>query len=401
MAEDAGPERAARELLPRLPKTFAPAFNERINQWSLLFPPEQRQFAAQVRWLAKLPAAAFKELFAPVTALEKRMDLPSFSGAKEISVQQSGVLARSPLYPQWREEVASVFSRMDEGAATYSGALGRIRRLIIAALPPGLPEPKQPLWADLAKQGAWVDLEKPWNIASPPLFGALLRRETPAGLEPLETSWILDAGAAIAAPDESATVLSWPRLEPLRREFLSRLNRIRRDLKSVDDTNEELRQLDIRKFAGEPLAASPRLLEFVRALLLSGNGSLVFPNSFVQWGASEALRRAQPQFLAAVFGMRQRLKPFSSSVLFEDQNRSNPAPDEDDPAGSLVDGELLAAYVHLAAQRIPAYEGRTLTLMASGSSPRILVLGARSIPGGSWSVETLLAFAGRWLRDQA
>lgn len=401
MAE-AGPPRAARELIPRLPRTFAPAFNERLNQWSLLFPAEQRQFASQVGWLAGLSESDFNKLFAPVLDVEKRMDLSHFTpGAKEISVQQTGVLARSPLYPQWRDEVARVFSQMDEGAATYDSPLTRIPRLIVAALPAGLPAPKEPLWTALAKEGAWVELEKPWSTLAPGLLDDLLKREPPAGLEGIETSWILETESRFGPGDESTTVLSWTGLEPVRREFLARLNRIRRDLKSVDDTNEELKRLDLRKIAGQALGSRPRLLEFVRTLLLSGNGSLVFPNSFVQWGAAEALRRAQPQFLLAAFGLRQKLKPFSSTVLFEDQNRSNPTADEDDPAGSLVDGALLAEYVHLAAQRVPAFEGRTVTVMALGDWPRILVLGAKSVPGGKWSSQTLSSFVRGWLQGKA
>ena len=45
------------------------------------------------------------------------------------------------------------------------------------------------------------------------------------------------------------------------------------------------------------------------------------------------------------FFPRQRPKPFSSVVLFEDQSRSNPVPDEDDAAGSLVDAAMLSQYV--------------------------------------------------------
>lgn len=401
MADSSAP-RAARELIPRLPRTFAPAFTDRINQWPILFPAEQRQFESQVEWLTKLPEAEFKSLFAPVVEVEKRMDLPNFApGAKEISVQQSGVLARSPLYPQWRDEVARVFSQMDNGASTDGKALAKLPRLLIAALPAGLPEPKEPLWPNLAKHGTWIDLEKPWAALAPTVIALLLKRQRPDDLEDIESSWVFETESRYSTEDSTVTALSWTRLEPVRREFLNHLNRIRRDLKSVDDTNEELRRLDIKRLSGEPLASRPQLLEFVRTLLLSGNGSLVFPNSFVQWGAAEALRRAQPQFLLAAFGMRQKLKPFSSAVLFEDQNRSNPSADENDPAGSLIDGALLAEYVHLAAQGVPAFGGRSATLLASGDLPRILVLGAKPAPTAKWSADTLSAFALDWLRQKA
>ena len=93
--------------------------------------------------------------------------------------------------------------------------------------------------------------------------------------------------------------------------------------------------------------------------------------------ASEALRRVQPQALIASFGMRQKLKPFSSLVLFEDQTRSNPVPDQDDPAGSLADAVLLAEYVYLAAQRGACYPDHTVTLLSAVDWNRVLILGPR------------------------
>ena len=158
--------------------------------------------------------------------------------------------------------------------------------------------------------------------------------------------------------------------------------------------------MDIGRLVDAPIAGRPQVREFVRGLMLSGNGSLVFPNSFVQWGASEALRRAQPQALVACFGMRQKLKPFSSSVLFEDQTRGNPVGDEDDPAGSLVDDVMLAQYVYLAALRVAAYEGHTLAIFAAGDLERVLVLGAKRAPSGRVTPEQFTTFTVGWLESE-
>ena len=55
------------------------------------------------------------------------------------------------------------------------------------------------------------------------------------------------------------------------------------------------------------VASEPAVREFVRALFLSGNGAVIFyANSFVEWAASEAFRRARPSFVAAQFGIRKR-----------------------------------------------------------------------------------------------
>jgi hypothetical protein len=78
--------------------------------------------------------------------------------------------------------------------------------------------------------------------------------------------------------------------------------------------------------------------------------------------------------------MRQKLKPFSSSVLFEDQHKNNPATDADDPEGSLIDGQILAEYVYLAAGRVPAYQSRALGLLALAGMDRVLLTG--ELPDG-------------------
>ena len=393
---------SARDVIARLPRTFAPSFNDQLRQWDLLFPAEQRQFRAELDWLSRLDPGDFKRLFAPIVAIEDKMDLPRWdSRAKGLSVADSGVLARSPLYPQWRQEVARVFERMDEGAGA-SAALRPLPRVVASILPSGLPASKDPLWPDLAKQGMWVALEKPFREGFPQFVGSIAGRRRPEGVEDLESTWVLECENRFAnlAQSPAATVLSWKSLATARREFLNRLNTIRRDLKSVDETHEELRRMDIGRLVDAPIAGRPQVREFVRGLMLSGNGSLVFPNSFVQWGASEALRRAQPQALVACFGMRQKLKPFSSSVLFEDQTRGNPVGDEDDPAGSLVDDVMLAQYVYLAALRVAAYEGHTLAIFAAGDLERVLVLGAKRAPSGRVTPEQFTTFTVGWLESE-
>lgn len=383
MAETAAPP-GVRELIPRLPRTFGPALNDQFRQWDLLFPAEQRGLEAQLEYLRKLPPEQFKKLFAPLVAIESRMDLPHWDASSTgLSINDTGILARSPLYPQWRSEVEKVFSQIDEGA----GKPKQFPRLLVCVLPAGLPLASQPLWPELAKIGKWIGLDQPFGAMLPGLAAGVAKRKLPAGLEPVEGTWVFECEPKLAALTESspATVLTWSSLAALRREFLSRLNSIKRTLNSVDQTNEELRRMDLGPLLGADLASKPRIREFLRTLLLSGNGSLIFGNSFVQWGTAEALRRAEPEALFACFCIRPKLKPFSSSVLFEDQSRSNPVADEDDPAGSLVDAMMLANYVHLAAQRLAPYEGRTLTILSAWDLNRILVLSPKPVPETSSS----------------
>ena len=394
---------ASHNLITRLPRSFGPSLNDQLAQWDLLFPAEQRRLQAQIDWLERLPAREFEQLFQPIVELEAKMDLPRWDpGTRGMSVTDTGILARSPYYPKWRTEVEKAFAKIDTSMAP-SGALQPVPRLVASILPAGLPASREPLWPRLAHLGTWIPLETPFGAALGTLVAALLARKRPAGLEDVESTWIFECDSrfteAASAPDE--TVLSWAALEPLRREFLKLLNTVPRDLKSLDSTNDELRRLDVGRRMPAAIGRDPRVREFARGLLLSGNGSLVFPSSFVQWGASEALRRAQPQVLLGRFGMRQKLKPFSSLVLFEDQQRSNPTPDADDPAGTLVDALMLAEYLYLAAQRITTYQDRTLTLLTGEDLDRVLVLGAKPpAPSGRLSPERLTAFAVKWMESE-
>jgi len=390
-----------RELIGRLPPTFRPAVNDQLRNWEILFPAEQRLLEAQLDWLARMPPAEMQQLFAPLVEIESRMDLPRWSPtAAGMTVQDSGRLARSPLYPRWRDEVEKVFSRIEE-AVEKSGRLRRVRRLLICVLPPGLSIGDQPLWPETAKQGTWVPLAEPFDCCLQPLTSSLAGRRLPQAVEPIEGTWVLECTPRLSAVVEAdrATILCWDALAAARREFLAKLNTIRRDLNSVDQANEQLKKMDISRLLGHAAGASPQVREFVRSLFLSGNGSLVFNNSFVQWGASEALRRVQPQVLLACFGIRQKIKPFSGMVLFEDQTRANPVADDTDPAGSLVDGMILAEYVYRSAQRTSDHQEMPLTLMAACDVNRLLVLGPNvPVPAAArLTSEELTGFALRWL----
>ena len=319
------------------------------------------------------------------------------SSTAGLSVRDTGILARSPLYPRWRAEVERVFGRIDE-ATTPSAVLQSLPRLVVCVLPPGVSPNDEALWQDLSKEGRWLALGRPFGETLPEFAGAIAHRVCAAALEEIERTWVFECDSLLSG-FAGARALSWDALSPLRREFLRRLNAVQRDLRSVDQTNEDLKRADINRLLKPAMAANLRVREFVRTLFLSGNGSLLFGNSFVEWGASEALRRVQPQALIASFGIRKKLKPFSSVVLFEDQSRSNPVADEDDPAGSWVDAAMLAQYVYLATQRVACYPGHTVTVMGAFDSKRVQILApqAAGFPNSPTAPIDLTALALRWL----
>ena len=141
--------------------------------------------------------------------------------------------------------------------------------------------------------------------------------------------------------------------------------------------------------------------EFVRSLFLSGNGALVFSNAFVEWAATEAFRRARPSVVVAHLGMRAKPKPFTSVVIFENQERANPLPEQEDLPGSALDAQIMAYYVGLAAGRFPEYQETAACVSLAEAVPSAYVVAPPEFPllGESAPVplERIPSLLGTWL----
>lgn len=396
-----------RELLKRLPRTFVPALNEQLNKWDLLFPAEQRVLQDQLDYLAGLPARDFDELLRPIKDVDAKMQLPAWEASSgRIGISDTSLLVRSPYYPQWRSEVEKVFARIDDAIEASKSRKPR-RSVVVCVLPAGLPLPPGSPWVRLATAGRTLELRTPFGAGADQFLHSLARH-TDSALEPVERTWVFEAGdglsRTLAQGTDGLTVLSFETLGPVRKEFLRRLNVVKKDLRSADQAFEELRRLDLAPLLGEKLRRDSRLSGFIRDLFLSGNGALLFGNSFVEWGVTEAMRRAQPQLLVCSFGIRSKLKPFSSLAVFEDQGRANPVPEQDDAPASLIDAQILTEYVYLATRRLPSYAGRTLVVFAIDDHSAVQVTGLSS--SAAWSSGPLSSseLAGgivRWLEEDA
>jgi hypothetical protein len=138
------------------------------------------------------------------------------------------------------------------------------------------------------------------------------------------------------------------------------MNTMRKDLADADAVFDRLRKVDVIPWCPPEVAADPAIREFLRSLYLTGNGAVIFGNSFVEWAASEAFRRARPSFVAAQFGVRSKPKPFTGVAVFDNPDQVNPLPAVDDLPGSAVDAQMLALYVWLAAYRYQEYQRSTV-----------------------------------------
>jgi hypothetical protein len=364
------------KLVARLPITFRPFINERLANFEELFAFEQTSVDKLLSYLGKLQPNEFDKLFKPIRALEEKMGVErwEFSSRGE-TLESTSLLAHSPYYQEWRSAVQAVFDKVAKQTRELesSSDRNRDRRLILIILPASLPVNRKTVWKDWPARGRPL-LLAPVNSDLAPSSSKILLGDGEAGLfsraadsprHSAEDLWVLEVDSALSKvlPARkgqervpSSIYLSYAELLTFREAFRDHLNWIQKDLADADRVIAALRQTDVTPWCPEELKDQVAAREFVKELFLSGNGSVVFGNSFVQWAANEMFRRARPRIVVARFGMRNKPKPFTSIAILEDQEHSSMLPDSPDLEGSAIDALILARYTWLAASRYEEYK---------------------------------------------
>ena len=381
-------------VLNRLPLTFLPFVNQQLSQWEFLFPNERGSVERLLLYVARLSPQESTTLFREVVDLEDKMGVRHWQfSTNEQTIRNSSELARSPYFQEWRIAVQAVFDSAERNSHETKTTSKVKNRLILMDIPANLPLNQAGAWR------RWQDLGRPIKIdlaqtgdgagamerlltggsgsdasASPGLLEAAIRRE---GAAPA-TTWVVDAGSSlvesVASKSSDAILLSYQRLDRYRQSFSHEMNTMRKDLADADAVFDRLRKVDVLPWCPPEVAADPAVREFVRSLYLSGNGAVIFGNSFVEWAASEAFRRARPTFLAARFGVRSKPKPFTGVAVFDNPDQVNPLPSVADVEGSAVDAQMLALYVWLAASRYEEYQRSTVCVCLAESLSQAYVV---------------------------
>ena len=388
-------------LLKRIPLTFLPFVNQQLSGWDYLFPNERQSVERLLVFVATLSPEQSTELFRSVVELEDKMGVRKWQfSTTEQTINNSSLLAASPYFQDWRRAVQAVFDAADAHALKTNPEAGQqARRLVLIDIPMELPVDPGTVWRRWGGIGRVIKLDLPQSGDSTTAFAALVAGQPnsaggrPAGLlhagkarpnsSPAHT-WIVDAGKGLVdtvlssdpemATHPTAIVLGHARLERFRQSFSHEMNTMPKDLVAADQVFDHLRSVDVLPWCPAEVAADPAIREFVRALYLSGNGAVIFGNSFVQWAASEAFRRARPSFLAAQFGVRSKPKPFTGVAVFDNPDKVNPLPAVDDLPGSALDAQILALYVWLAAYRYQEYQHSTVCVCVAESLSQAYVV---------------------------
>lgn len=365
-------------FLKRLPRTFLPFTRQQLRDWPYLFPYERQSITNLLVFLANLSQGESAALFRDILQLEEKMGVRNWRfSTEEQTILNASLLARSPYYQEWRAQVQRVFDAAEEHAAKTKSPDGSRHRLILSIIPKALAADGTTIWRRWQSAGRVMRLDTGDLGGDQNLVQALLRGDIPsAGL--LDTiircperastdTWILDAGRELidflvknnSSGSHLPVLLSYERLASFRQQFSREINTMQKDLSNADSVFNNLRELNVAPWCPPEITGFPLIREYVRSLYLSGNGALIFGNSFVEWGASEALRRARPEFLVTRFDVRSKPKPFTSVAVFENPDQVNPLPAVDDLPGSALDAQVLSQYVWLAASRYEEYRTNT------------------------------------------
>jgi hypothetical protein len=409
-------------VLDRLPLTFLPFANQQFRDWQFLFPNERRATEQLLLYVNSLSPEDSSALFAEVIALEDKMKVRSWKfSTSEQTIENASLLARSPYFQEWRRAVQAVFDAAERHANTTEGSPARANRLVLIEIPRPLDLAADSVWQRWGQLGRPRNLEIPPRlsgsvleslvIGNPRLSNGLLGKVTRRARNQYADAWVIDAGHALidsalamqpAVPGAVQPVLlSYSRLDACRQNFSREMNTMRKDLADADAVYDRLRKVDLAPWCPAEVAADPAAREFVRNLYLSGNGAVIFSNSFVQWAASEAFRRARPRFLAARFGVRSKPKPFTAVAVFENPDQVNPLPAVDDLPGSAVDAQILALYIWLAAMRYEDYAHATVCVCVAESLSQVRVVAPSEFaiaPGQSTlSIDSLGRALDEWI----
>jgi hypothetical protein len=389
-------------LFQRLPATFSVFLQDQLRTWDLLFPAERGYYERLVGLLMRSDATAVDSLFQPLRDVEKRMALPpSLSSRREFTLDHVDFLNRSPLYPEWRRAVSGLFARLDPVLDEEVARSGKARLMIVLA-PSDIPLGPERMWTRIAQHGRRVPVAPPDDLADYGKLAASLAARYAAKSRPYE-SWAVEAGEEWSPLDKGGAVhLSYPALQKYRTRLMDEVSRVVQSEHIPGPRQLGMRLREMKPRPGDTGFGDDALLaEFTRAVLLNGNGTLLINNTFVEWACVQAIRRARPSVLLASFGIRNKMKPFSSLLIYTDQQKASPIPDQMDVLGTSVDLEIFYQYLWQECEKYAEYRRNTAYLFLAPGAEQLLCIAPADFPllsaQGAVPLARVVEHASAWL----
>jgi hypothetical protein len=365
---------AAPKIPDSLPRSFSAFVADQMKDWDLLFPAEQSYFQRLFTRVERTPSG----LFGPLSEIEAKMAFPKALAP----IEAVDFLNRSPYYSQWRAAVAQIFAQLDPALDAEISRSGH-PRLVMVISPAQLPADPSRMWTRLEKRGKRIALESSENLVAGLNPGAVAHRyaaESKHGGP--YSAWAIEVGQAFSPANPSPVVhYSYDALQPYRRRLMREVQKIveSQTVPGPRQLSDRLKKLQILASEGA-VAQDPILAEFARAILLSGNGTLLVNNTFVEWATMQAVRRARPSVAVIGFGIRNKVKPFSSLLIYEDQDAASPIPSQQDVLGSYVDLEIFYQYVWQEFEKYAEYRTNTAYVFCCDGMDEMLVIAPPDCP---------------------
>ncbi len=380
--------------LARLPATLQAFVLVELQKWPVLFAAERRYQRTLLEHLSRSSASDLEPALEGISRIEADAGIARTVRGDPARFQDEAqtLLRRHELVGPWRSAIDAFFQHVNPALESQLYPSDAPRRLVVQLY--GHPIAVEPttLWRHFEDSGFRVPFQPPtggpqallrqlFGVADtgPALFDAL---RTTGPLDPFE-GWVIESDRALhdlcsdpaRDADDMLAGLSYELLGPYREALMRALyDKVLAGVDSPQAFAAYARSLTIAPDQGAMLHAADILKAFIRDVFLAGNGTLFVNNTFVEWAAVQALRRAQPRVLVTRYGVRHRFRPFTSMVMFAQPESDEGAPLVEDPEGSFVDVEQLSFYVWLNAEKNAAYRGRTLYLFIAESANEMLVL---------------------------
>jgi hypothetical protein len=378
----------------RLPVTFSTFFYDQIHEWELLFPAEQSYYERFFGLLDKTDTGQLDRLFENVREAERKMGVTDAIWPKRtFTLQQVDFLNRSAHYPEWRKAVSEVFAKIDPLLDAETARHGR-PRVVIVLSPADIPVSPDRLWTRISKFGKRVAVEVPTDggdYASLLLTGKPQAAAAPSIADLFAASngalpysaWCVEADDRLHRISNHSDVvrLSYQRLGDYRVRMMKEVQQVveGEQVRGPQQLSARLKQMKIRPGENE-LASDAILGEFARATLLSGNGTLLINNTFVEWASVQCIRRARPAVTLISYGIRNKVKPFSSLLIYADQDTTTPIPTQADMLGSYVDLEVFHQYIWQEFMKYAEYRGNTAFLFVAEGTDELLAIAPPDFP---------------------
>jgi hypothetical protein len=405
-------------LFDQLPVTFSTYCFDQIKEWNLLFQAERDYFDRLFGLIGRSDPKLVEELYVPLREVEKKMGVNEKVWPKrQFTLDQVDFLNRSAYYPEWRKTIAQIFSRLDPILDEEVAKVGRAR-LVIVVSPAELPVGSDRMWTRFRKHGTLVPLvfsaEDDVSDYLPQVLTGAKRKDRQKTLLELyaarkakapHEAWVIEAESGLSEMLDSRGLvkLSYLALHRYRTRLMSEVDKVLKtqDIRGPRELGARLKQLKVLPSEDEA-ASDPILAEFLRSILLSGNGTLLINNTFVEWATIQAVRRARPSVVLVSFGVRNKIKPFSSLLIYTEQETTTPVPTQMDTLGSYVDLEVLTHYVWMEFEKYPEYRRNTVYYFMGEGLDEMLLLAPPDFPllsaNSPIALPELFAQAKDWLQ---